>query len=85
MSDQLKIIRTGMDVYAFCDTWWAAVPTSPYAPQIITVCGETTATDALREGTGEDLLVGIPVDQLDLFIEALITVRKEAGRAPAAE
>ncbi|RSZ61525.1 hypothetical protein EAH68_12735 [Corynebacterium hylobatis] len=82
---QLKITRTGMNIYAGTDQWWVATPTSPYAPQILTMCGDTATTDTIRTGTGEDLLVGIPVDQLDLFIEALITVRKEAGRAPAAE
>lgn len=81
MAEQLNVMSTGMDAYALTDTWWVAVPKSPYAPQIIAICGETTATDALREAIGEDILVGIPADQLDLLIEGLITLRKEAGRA----
>lgn len=82
---QLNILSTGMDVYAITDMWWIAAPKSPYAPQILAICGETTATDALRDGIGEDILVGIPADQLDLLIEGLITLRKEAGRAPTGE
>lgn len=83
MTEHLAILSgMGLVVVGNAD-WCVSVPKDGWNPQLVAITGEATATAAIIEGSGAENIAGIPVDQLDLLIEALLTARKKAGRSPS--